>query len=188
MKKTKNIKRVCTGNFNKGITLIALVVTIVVLLILTGVALNLVLGENGIIAKAQEARVETDIAEVKEQIKLRLMGKYDEYGSYTNDDVIDAVKQITGNEIEVGVQTTTTKKGNTVSIADLWVSTIPVVASWTQDKTSVTNGEITLEVGKKVTGYSVKTTGSWYVLGAEDGKLLIRIDALNKILGLSKEE
>ena len=40
----------------KGITLIALVVTIVVLLILAGISINLVLGENGIIKKAKEAK------------------------------------------------------------------------------------------------------------------------------------
>ena len=41
---------------NKGITLVALVVTIVVLLILAGVSINLVLGDNGIIVKAKEAQ------------------------------------------------------------------------------------------------------------------------------------
>ena len=40
----------------KGITLVALVVTIVVLLILAGVSINLVLGDNGIINKAKEAK------------------------------------------------------------------------------------------------------------------------------------
>ena len=44
---------------NKGITLVALVVTIVVLLILAGVSINLVLGNNGIIAKAQDAKTKT---------------------------------------------------------------------------------------------------------------------------------
>ena len=44
---------------NKGITLVALVVTIVVLLILAGVSINLVLGDNGIIAKAQEAKTKS---------------------------------------------------------------------------------------------------------------------------------
>ena len=48
----------------KGITLVALVVTIVVLLILAGVSINLVLGNNGIIAKAKEA--ETKSAEASE--------------------------------------------------------------------------------------------------------------------------
>lgn len=44
---------------NKGITLVALVVTIVVLLILAGISINLLLGENGIIKKAKEAREKT---------------------------------------------------------------------------------------------------------------------------------
>ena len=43
----------------KGITLVALVVTIVVLLILAGVSINLVLGDNGIISKAQEAKTKS---------------------------------------------------------------------------------------------------------------------------------
>ena len=44
---------------NEGITLVALVVTIVVLLILVGISLNLVLGQNGIISRAQDARNQT---------------------------------------------------------------------------------------------------------------------------------
>ena len=48
----------------KGITLVALVVTIVVLLILAGVSINLVLGDNGIIAKAKDA--ETKSAEASQ--------------------------------------------------------------------------------------------------------------------------
>ncbi|MFR8117041.1 MAG: hypothetical protein ACLVAK_08575 [Clostridia bacterium] len=43
----------------KGITLVALVVTIVVLLILAGVSINLVLGDNGIIAKAKDAKTKS---------------------------------------------------------------------------------------------------------------------------------
>ena len=41
----------------RGITLVALVITIVVLLILVGISINLVLGDNGIITKAKEARI-----------------------------------------------------------------------------------------------------------------------------------
>ena len=46
----------------KGITLVALVVTIVVLLILAGVSINLVLGNNGIIAKAKDAETKSSKA------------------------------------------------------------------------------------------------------------------------------
>lgn len=44
---------------NQGITLVALVVTIVVLLILAGVSISLVNGQNGIVTKAQEAKEKT---------------------------------------------------------------------------------------------------------------------------------
>ena len=50
----------------RGITLVALVVTIVVLLILAGVSINLVLGNNGIIIKAKKAEEKTAEAQEKE--------------------------------------------------------------------------------------------------------------------------
>ena len=59
-----------TKNERKGITLIALVVTIVVLLILAGVSINLVLGNNGIVAKAEKSSVETEISQVAEKINF----------------------------------------------------------------------------------------------------------------------
>ena len=45
--------------------------------------------------------------------------------------------------------------------------------TWTQDKTTVTNGEVTLEVGSKITGYEGNGITDWYVLGAESGRLLL---------------
>ena len=50
----------------KGITLIALVVTIVVLLILAGVTISLLLDENGIIAKSKDARTETRVSQIED--------------------------------------------------------------------------------------------------------------------------
>lgn len=55
---------------NHGITLIALVVTIVVLLILAGVSLNLVIGNNGIINRAKDAKRESVIAYEKDSVGL----------------------------------------------------------------------------------------------------------------------
>ena len=64
----------------KGITLIALVVTIVILLILAGVSINLVLGPNGLITKAQEAALKTEEAALEEKIELLAAGSIiDEY-------------------------------------------------------------------------------------------------------------
>ena len=53
-----------------GITLIALVVTIVVLLILAGITISLVFSENGIIAKAKEAAEKTNQAAINEQEQM----------------------------------------------------------------------------------------------------------------------
>ena len=57
---------------NKGITLIALVVTIVVLLILAGVSISMLSGEDGIINQAQNASKETSEAENIEKIRLAI--------------------------------------------------------------------------------------------------------------------
>jgi len=55
-KENKKIARNNIKNKKNGITLVALVVTIIVLIILAGVSINLVLGNNGIITKARDAR------------------------------------------------------------------------------------------------------------------------------------
>ena len=54
----------------RGITLIALVITIIVLLILAGVSISLVMGQNGVLNKAQKSVKDNRDAEVVEQIKL----------------------------------------------------------------------------------------------------------------------
>lgn len=54
----------------RGITIIALIVTIVVLLILAGVSISLIINRNGIISKAEVAKQETEIADEKEKINL----------------------------------------------------------------------------------------------------------------------
>ena len=55
---------------NKGITLIALVVTIVVLLILAGVSISMLTGENGIITRAEQSKLQTEIGKEKEEVNL----------------------------------------------------------------------------------------------------------------------
>ena len=58
---------------NSGITLIALVITIIVLIILAGVSINLVLGNNGIITRAREARNNYQKAAEEEEASLALL-------------------------------------------------------------------------------------------------------------------
>ena len=61
---------------NKGITLIALVITIIVLLILAGVSIAMLTGENGILSQATDARDKTANAEAVERINLALNAAY----------------------------------------------------------------------------------------------------------------
>ena len=68
---------------NKGITIVALVITIVVLLILAGVSINLVLGNNGIISKAKEA--ETKLGEASENDLKGMNSLIEEMESALND-------------------------------------------------------------------------------------------------------
>ena len=69
MKQTKSIIK--TNDFkNNGITLIALVITIIVLLILAGVSISMLTGENGILTQAQNAKKETEEAQEDELRKL----------------------------------------------------------------------------------------------------------------------
>ena len=65
-----------TIRITSGITLIALVVTIVVLLILAGITISLVFSENGIIAKAQEAANKTKEATINEQAQMNEIADY----------------------------------------------------------------------------------------------------------------
>ena len=62
-------------NNAKGITLIALVVTIIALLILAGVAINLTIGDNGIITRASKARLTSELATYKEELEMYSVGK-----------------------------------------------------------------------------------------------------------------
>ena len=59
---------------NKGITLIALVITIIVLLILAGVTIATLMGDNGILTKATEAKDKTEEGEEEEKVKLSAVG------------------------------------------------------------------------------------------------------------------
>ena len=59
--------------FNRGITLIALVITIIVLLILAGVSLNMLLGENGILIRTQSAKNASDAASLREEAQLTML-------------------------------------------------------------------------------------------------------------------
>ena len=73
----------------KGITLIALVITIVVLMILAGVSINTVLGDDGIIQKAKEAAEATKRASAEEEMNRLVL----EYQLASNDETLESFLQ-----------------------------------------------------------------------------------------------
>ena len=84
----------------KGITLIALVITIIVLLILAGVAISMLTGENGILKQATSAKDTTDKSEFEEQVKLAVMAaKTNKTGSINTSDLETELNKISGAEI-----------------------------------------------------------------------------------------
>ena len=70
--------------FQNGITLIALVISIIVMLILAGVSLNATIGDNGIITQAQNATYMQSVAVLEEFLQTEYVKYYDEVEKYDN--------------------------------------------------------------------------------------------------------
>ena len=60
----------------RGFTLIALVITIIVLLILAGVSIAMLTGDNGILTKSTQAQRETEMGEIADKINLAINAEY----------------------------------------------------------------------------------------------------------------
>ena len=78
-------KKGIVKNKNSGITLIALVITVIVLLILAGISISMLSGNNGILQRATDAKTETEKGEVYEQISLATASGEMEYYSNGTD-------------------------------------------------------------------------------------------------------
>ncbi len=138
-------------NNNKGITLIALVITIIVLLILAGVSIAMLSGNNGVLTKATQAQVDNKRGEAADKINTALNGVYTallsdgyiENSSSTTDSSLTAsgIISINGLDDEYVVSVKTdeaTKDAPVVKI--IWVPGKPA---------SVSAGTITLPSDKK---------------------------------------
>ena len=87
------------GNGKNGITLIALVITIIVLLILVGVTIATLTGDNGILTKAQNAKEKNAQKTVEEQIKLAVQASKINEGLVIDKDILE--QELTNNGIEI---------------------------------------------------------------------------------------
>ena len=85
-----------------GITLIALVITIIVLLILAGVTIATLTGDNGILTKAQSAKTQNDKATAKEKVDLAIAASLDETGKINLGQLKTNLNNIDGINPKVG--------------------------------------------------------------------------------------
>ena len=76
------------NNLKSGITLIALVITIIVLLILAGISISMLSGENSIINQAVKAKNKSEAEGLMEQIQLEVMGNYKTDGTIDKETLI----------------------------------------------------------------------------------------------------
>lgn len=109
----------------EGITLIALVITIIVLLILAGVTIATLTGDNGILTRAQEAKEENEKAEIIEQIRLDISDKQieNQEGSINEDEFYEILGKYGTISADKTILTTT--KGNyEILISDIYLGSL----------------------------------------------------------------
>ena len=112
----------------KGITLIALVITIIVLLILAGVSIAMLTGQNGILTQAQNASTQTEIAEAKEKAQMDIMSWQSErlengQDATLNDETIKTI--LTGKDYVKELKDTSfisTKGDHEIQYSDLYTN------------------------------------------------------------------
>ena len=108
----------------KGITLVALVITIIVLLILAGVSLSLISGDDGILSNASEAKKQTEISNAKDAVGLAVQTLVSDYyeGRYSTNTINSSVtiqsyissnlaSKVTGYTVSVSGTTVTVSGG-----------------------------------------------------------------------------
>ena len=106
IKKEKEFNKIKLKESEKGITLIALVITIIVLLILAAVSIAMLTGENGILKKASTAKEKHQISEAKEKIELALQDLRIEEESKGNSLTKEKLSKLSESEYEISVELT----------------------------------------------------------------------------------
>lgn len=83
----------------KGITLIALVITIIVLLILAGISISMLSGDNGLLNKVESSKKITNEATVLEEVKLQLLGSYSDKNIWNYQDLKNNLNKLGINSL-----------------------------------------------------------------------------------------
>ena len=164
---------------NKGITLIALVITIIVLLILAAVSIAMLTGENGILTQAQNAKKETSIAEEKELIALAYNAvKAEEKGGAVTAGKLD--KELEKDEADATQEGTNIKVSFRESKREYIIDENGNISGEGTGTVTPPSGNLTLGkvytddmIGQKIT-YSANGQSEWIIFGKDEaGNILI---------------
>lgn len=156
----------------RAITLIALVITIIVIMILAGTSISMIMGQNGVISNSIQAKMKNELAEYKEQYNLFLIDKKMENSEFDEETLFAGKDTLRYN---------TQKDGETGTIKDI----CPKISNDWIDKFEIRKGNIIIDtkdkaeikvaqgLGIEVNPYEITEDGE---LTASDGNLML-VDA-----------
>ena len=153
-------------NEKRGITLIALVVTIIVLLILAGVSISMLTGQNGVLNRAREAKEEYSNSSEKEKIQLSYASAITKKlgNSITAEELQNELDEMLGKNQDGTSKTEITDRGDGV----FYVKFIE-----TNHNYKIYNGDVTLLTGEDKSVVEPKNIADWEYTPNDDGTLTI---------------
>lgn len=163
---------------NKGLTLVSLVVTIIVLLILAGVSLNMLIGDNGVLTKATTVEVSYNKGEVIEELNILSTEKYLEaYNEAVSAGDVMNISQYYNPTTVINFLLGKDKDGNTVPGAKVYIE--PLNGEYDKSKNDTRYFIIVSSLGRNIEKYglgtnNVNNTDYFYIKTTEDdsGKIL----------------
>ena len=179
----------------RGITLIALVITIIVLLILAGVSIAMLTGQNGILTQAQKAKTTTDNKSAEEKVKLAVMAarSQSETGALEADKLVTEVTTNYGGQADTtagGFPVTVTIDGKSFTVDSTGEVTatgdstpnppVPTPTDGISAKNIADMDDKTNIYGAKVTGYTLPsgttTDVGWKIFYADNSNIYLIAD------------
>ena len=167
-------------NLNKkGITLISLVITIIVLLILAGVSIAMLTGENGILSQAQKAKISTELSSYKEQVELFKLKQTTKNNSFIEESLTAGKSNLFYNTQTSEEQGKGTIKDIIENISDEYFEKLEIIKGEllinTKDNVEI---KIALGLGIKVNPYDIVdgvllSTGNNLALMDENGTVTV---------------
>ena len=151
----------------RGITLVALIITVIILLILAAITINGLVGENGLITRAKEAKLSTELANYKEQLQLYKLTKTSENSSFVGE-------TLTAGKTDLNYNTKDEEDGNIKTIipdiSDTYFEKLEVIKGEllinTQDKNEI---RVAQRLGIEVNPYDIRDGVLW----SSNGNLLL---------------